>query len=574
MLAINSIHSHLPTGGSSAKAGRATTRAAEAPGSAPQMIDVMQPAAPEPRVLICDKIADDGVAILRRHATVDIHLGLKPEELIAAVPSYDAIVVRSQTRITAEVIAAGHRLRVIGRAGVGVDNIEVDAATRQGVVVVNAPMAVNVAAAEHALAMMLALARQIPMADASVRAGLWERSRFMGVEVRGKVLGVIGLGNIGSEFARRAAALDMRVLAMDPFVSAEYAERLGAELATLDEILRQADFISVHVPLTAATRGLIGDRELQLARRGVRLVNCARGGIIDEQALYRALESGQVAGAALDVFTQEPPKDNPLTTHPRVVVTPHLGASTEEAQVTAAVDVANQVVAVLFGQPARYAVNMPSIRPEALTKLAPYMVLAEKLGHLLSQLAVGPTTRLDISYAGEIAEYDTAVLRAAAVNGLLKEASEHVNLVNALVVARGRGLHIVEQKSVEPAETYSNQITLRVDTPGSFVQEVAGTITNGEPHVVRVNDYHVDIVATDGYLLFCHHNDRPGVIGRIGMLLGNRDINISFMQVGRRQARGEAMMVLGLDELILEDDELFQRILAAGDIQTARIVRL
>ena len=527
------------------------------------------------RVLVCDPIAADGIRLLRECALVDVRTGLKPDQLALAVDGYDGLVVRSQSRVSADVVEAATRLRVIGRAGVGVDNIDVDAATRKGIVVVNAPTAVNVAAAEHALAMMLALARHIPQADASLRAGRWERSRFVGVELRGKTLGVVGLGNIGSELARRAAALDMNVLAADPFVSEEYARRLDVHLVPLETLIREADFISVHVPLTPATRGLIGERELAAAKPGVRLINCARGGIVDERALLSALESRRVAGAALDVFTQEPPTGNPLLAHPRVVVTPHLGASTEEAQVGAAIEVAEQVIAVLRGQPARYAVNVPAMRPEALAALAPYLHLAEKLGQLLAQLEAGPFDRLEIAYSGEIADFDTTALKAAAVHGLFREASpDRVNLVNALLVARNRGLHVAEQKSDEPADNYTNLISLRVDSAGSFVRQVAGTVINGDPHIVRVDDYRVDVVPGGGYLLFCHHTDRPGVIGRIGTLLGNHDVNISFMQVGRRQPRGEAMMVLGLDEHISEDDELFRRILEAGDVQAARLVRL
>lgn len=528
-----------------------------------------------PKVLICDPIAPDGIRLLRDYAAVDVRTSLTPEQLAQAVGGYEGLIVRSQTRVTADVIEAATRLRVVGRAGVGVDNIDVDAATRKGIVVVNAPTAVNVAAAEHALGLMLALARHIPQADASLRAGRWERGQFVGVELRGKTLGIVGLGNVGSELARRAEALEMRMLAADPFVSEEYARRLGVSLVSLETVLHEADFISFHVPLTPLTKGLIGERELAAVKPGVRLINCARGGIIDERSLLQALDSGRVAGAALDVFAQEPPFASPLASHPRVVATPHLGASTEEAQIGAAIEVAQQVVAVLQGQPARYAVNVPSIRPETLASLAPYLRLAEKLGHLLAQLGTGPVSRLEISYSGEIASFDTTPLKAAVVNGLLREASpERVNLVNALLVARNRGLHVVEQKSEEPSDNYTNLIALRIDGAGSFIRKVAGTVINGDPHVVRVDEYRVDVVPTGTYLLFCHHTDEPGVIGRIGMLLGNHDVNISFMQVGRLRRRGEAMMVLGLDEPISEDDELFRRILEEGSIRAARLVRL
>jgi D-3-phosphoglycerate dehydrogenase len=526
-------------------------------------------------VLVCDAIAPEGLELLQSHLEVDVRTGLSPAALVGTVPGYAGIVVRSQTNVTAEVIQAATGLRVIGRAGVGVDNIDVDAATRKGVIGVNSPMAVNAAAAEHALALMLALARQIPQADASLRAGRWERGAFTGIELRGKTLGVIGLGNIGSELASRAAALGMRVLGVDPYVSDEYAMRLGVTRADMPTLLKESDFISVHVPLTPTTRGMLGERELAAAKPGVRIINCARGGIVDERALLKALDSGQVAGAGLDVFAQEPPIGNPLVGHPKVVATPHLGASTAEAQISAALEVAEQVVSVLEGRPARFAVNVPSMRPEVLATLGPYLDLADRLGNVLAQLDVGPIERLTISYSGEAAELETTPLRAAVLHGLLREASpEHVNLVNALLVARNRGLHVVERRSDEPTDNLSNLISITAEPDGAFFHTVAGSIINGQPHLVRINDYRVDVVSNGGYMLLCYHTDRPGVIGAIGTLLGDRDVNISFMQVGRLRPRGEALMVLGLDEPISEDDELFHRILEVGAIRMAKLVRL
>jgi D-3-phosphoglycerate dehydrogenase / 2-oxoglutarate reductase len=528
-----------------------------------------------PRVLVCDAIAPEGLELLQRHLEVDVRIGLSSAALAGVIAGYAGLVVRSQTKVTAEVVEAATCLRVIGRAGVGVDNIDVEAATRKGVIVVNSPMAVNAAAAEHALALMFALARQIPLADASLRAGRWERGAFTGIELRGKTLGVIGLGNIGSELASRAVALEMRVLGLDPYVSDEYANRLGITRADLPTLLKESDFISVHVPLTPATKGMIGERELAAAKPGVRIINCARGGIVDERALLKALDSGQAAGAGLDVFAQEPPIGNPLIGHPKVVATPHLGASTAEAQIGAALDVAEQVIAVLDGRPARFAVNVPAIRPEALATLRPYLELADRLGNVLAQLDVGPIERLVISYSGEAAELETTPLRAAVLHGLLREASpERVNLVNALLVARSRGLHVLERRSDEPTDDVTNLISITAEPDGAFFHTVAGTVINGQPHLVRINEYRVDIVASGGYVLLCHHVDRPGVIGAIGTLLGNRDVNISFMQVGRLNPRGEALMVLGLDEPISEDDELFHRILEVGAIRTAKLVRL
>lgn len=532
-----------------------------------------------PVVLVCDDIAEDGLRLFEGQAEVVVKTGLKGGDLLDAVADCDALLVRSQTKVTAEVIAAAKRLRIIGRAGVGVDNIDVPAATSRGIIVVNSPMAVNIAAAEHALALMLSLARNVPQGNASLRDGRWDRSKFLGVEVRGKTLGVIGLGNIGSEFARRGAALEMRVLGYDPYVSAEVASRLGVELADVDAILKEADFVSVHVPLTEKTRGLIGERELAIAKPGIRLINCARGGIIDEAALLKALEDGRVAGAALDVFTQEPPIGNPLVSHPRVVVTPHLGASTEEAQVNAAIQVTQQVVAVLGGQPARFAVNVPSIRPEVMTELEPYLGLAEALGDLLARLHDGQVACVEIGYSGDAANFDTALLRAAALKGILGRALlERINLVNAQLVARNRGIQVIETKSGQPAENYTNLISVRVVGRGGRLKlggsQVSGTLVNGVVHIVGVNGYRMDIVPSGDYVLFCHYKDRPGVIGRIGTLLGERSVNISFMQVGRREARGEAMMVLGLDEDVSGDSQLFGQILEAGDVQHAQLVKL
>lgn len=529
----------------------------------------------EPRILVCEPIAEDGLRLLRQHARVDVRLDLGAR-LREAIDGYEGLIVRSQTRVSAEVIHAATRLRVIGRAGVGVDNIDVEAASARGIVVVNAPTAANVAAAEHTLALLLALARHIPQADASVKAGRWERSRFLGVEVRGKTLGIIGLGHIGSEVARRAGGLGMRVIAYDPYVSPEYALKLNVTLVDLDTLLQQSDFLTVHVPLTPATRGLIGARELARTKRGVRIINCARGGIIDEVALAAALRSGQVAGAALDVFTTEPPENSPFITDPdlrqRVVLTPHLGASTEEAQISAAVEVAEQVIAVLQGLPARYAVNAPAILPEQLQALAPYIRLAERLGRLFAQLSNGQLRHLEILYEGEIAEYDTTPLKAAVVKGYLQTVSpEHITLTNALLMARVRGLTVVEHRQTAPAENYANLLTVRT-AAAQFVHQLSGTVVSGEPYIVRINQYWVHVLPTEGYLLICYHIDRPGIVGKIGTLLGAADINISFMQVGRRTRRGEAMTVLGLDEPVPED--LYHRLIAEAGLLAAKLVQL
>lgn len=523
------------------------------------------------KILVSDRIAEDGINILRQSAEVDVKLGLSPEELKKAIDGYDALVVRSETKVTADVISHAGRLQVIGRAGVGVDNIDLEAASRRGIVVVNAPTSNTIAAAEHTIALMLSLARNIPQAHASLCSGEWQRSRFTGVEVRGKVLGIIGLGRIGSEVARRAQGLQMQVIGYDPFVSADYATRLGVAVVSLPELLRASDFVSLHAPLTATTRGILGAKEFSVMKPTARVINCARGGLIDEDALFEALEQGRLAGAALDVFAEEPPRACRLVGSDKVIVTPHIGASTREAQVGVAVDVANQVLAVLRGEPAVYAVNAPVFLPETLAALGPYLPVAEHIGSLFSQLQEGQVGPLEIVYNGEIAQYDTTPLTAAVLKGLLQPVSEdHVTLMNALLIAKGRGLAVREQKSGESVENYTNLIRLRSST-NQGIREVAGTMVHGETHIVRLNQYRVDVVPTGGYLLLAEHNDRPGIIGKVGTIMGKADINISFMQVGRIVPRGEALMVLSLDEPITP--EVLAAVKAEEDIVNVRAVR-
>ncbi len=524
------------------------------------------------RVLVSDPVAEDGVAYLRQQAKVDVKTGMRPEELIRIIPEYDALVVRSETKVTAEVIEAGSRLQVIGRAGVGIDNIDVAAATRRGIVVVNAPTGNNIAAAEHTLGMMLALARQIPQAYASLRAGEWKRSRFMGVELRDKLLGVVGLGKIGTEVARRAQGLEMRVIGYDPYLSVEHAKKLGVEAMGLDDLLQRADFVTLHVPLTPQTKALIGPEQLRRMKPTARLVNCARGGIVDEAALLEALDQGVIAGAALDVFAQEPlPADSPLLRHDKVVVTPHLAGSTHEAQVEVALDVAEQIVAVLQGRSARYAVNAPVIPPEAMSVLGPYMELAAKLGSLVTQLSEGQLRSIEVTYAGEIAELETAPLKAMVIKGLLQPIlAEEINLVNAPVIARSRGLDVAERKTAH-VNNYSNLITIQLDTDRSS-HVVAGTTMLGEPHLVRVDEYWVDVVLAGGVMLFSYHRDRPGMIGHVGTVLGKANVNISFMAVGRLAPKGEALMVIGVDDPVGSD--LVEQLLAVPDIHAIRTVKI
>ena len=524
------------------------------------------------RVLVSDALSEEGISLLRQGAEVDVRLKMPPAQLLDIIGGYDALVVRSETKVTGAVIEAGTKLRVIGRAGVGVDNIDVETATRRGILVVNAPTAVTAAAAEHTIALMLALARHLPEANNSVKRGEWQRSRFLGVEVRGKALGLVGIGNIGGEVAHLAKGLRMRVLAYDPFVSSEYAARIGIELMPLQELLQTADFVSVHVPLTATTRGMIGANELSLLKPTARIINCARGGIIDEAALLKALDEGNLAGAALDVFVQEPPVDSPLLASPKVVATPHLGASTEEAQVTAAIEVANQVLAALRGDAVKYAVNAPAMQPETLAALGPYIDLAEKLGQLFNQIGTAQLSSIEVVYNGEIAELNTASVKASLVKGILESVCEDpINIVNALLLAKARGVQIVEAKSTEMVENYTNLVTLRV--PGAKgVQELSGTVVRGRPHIVRINQHWVDVVPTSGYVLFTEHDDRPGVIGKVATLLGEAGINISYIQASRVNGRGEQMMVLGVDDAI--SDEVFKQILEINEIRSAKVAKL
>ena len=400
-------------------------------------------------VLVCDPIAEDGITLLKRFgAEVDVRTGLTADELRAAVDSYEALIVRSETHLTREVIEAAGKLQVIGRAGIGVDNIDVQAATEKGVVVVNAPTGNIISAAEHTIALILTLARHIPEANASLKGGRWERKRFLGLEVRGKTLGIIGLGQVGSEVARKARGLEMRVVAHDPFVPDERARSLGVELISLEELLRESDFLTIHTTLTEGTRHLIGEEELRQMKPTARIINTARGGIVDEGALDAALKDGRLAGVALDVFETEPLTSHPLFENDKAVVTPHLGASTAEAQERVAVDVAEQIIAVFKGEPAQYAVNAPLISPETYTYLAPYVPVASKTGSLAVQLYEGQMGKIEVDYSGEIAQHDVTPLKAAIVGGLLAPISEeHVNVVNVDVVVQRRGMEMTEVRS-------------------------------------------------------------------------------------------------------------------------------
>ena len=557
------------------------------------------------KILITDRIAKEGIDLLHHElpeAQIDERPGLKPDILKAIIGGYDALIVRSETQVTGDILAAATRLKIVGRAGVGVDNIDIEAATRLGIMVVNSPTGNIIAAAEHTITMLMALARQIPAANSSIKAGKWEKSRFLGVEVRNKVLGIIGLGKVGTEVARRALGLEMQVIAFDPYVAPEHARKLGVTMSSMEEVLKKADFITLHTSLTSGpsgTKGLIGVHELQLLKPGARLINCARGGLIEEEALLNALNENRLAGVALDVFSQEPIRDNvilkQLLTHERVIATPHLGASTEEAQIGVATDVAEQIVSVLHGNFPRAAVNAPLILPETLQVLQPYMCLVEQMGRLYTQLQPGPLNKIEFSCSGDIATYDLRPLQAALIKGLLESISDaHVNMINAPLLAKQWGLEIIEQKSTTPAE-FANLITLRMvnvngyassfaGKPGSgdeHVEVLSGTVMHGEPRIVRVGRYWAEFVP-QGYILFCRNLDIPGMIGRVGTILGKANVNIRHMDVGPivrtprqrdpQQPPDTALMIVSVDDPI--PPWALQEISAAGDIFGLTVVNL
>jgi D-3-phosphoglycerate dehydrogenase / 2-oxoglutarate reductase len=497
------------------------------------------------RVLVAEALAEEGVSLLRAEHDVDVRTGLPREELLAALPEYDALLVRSQVQVDAEAILAGRRLAVIGRAGVGVDNIDIPAATAAGITVVNAPTGNTIAAAEHTLALLMALARRIPAADASVRRGEWKRSAFTGRELRGRTIGIIGLGKIGMAVASRARGLEMEILGHDPFVTEEAAGLHGIRLATVAEILRTADAVTVHVPLTRSTRGLIGADELATMKPDAFLINVARGGVVDEEALAAALAEGRLGGAAVDVFGTEPP--NPelaLRSAPNTILTPHLGASTEEAQTRVAVEAAEQVLDVLAGRPARYAVNAPLLTPETAQALAPFLPLARTLGQFYAQFAPD-LSNLTLEVAGELAAYDAAPLVAAALGGILEtDTEERVNVVNASHLAKARGIALVERKT-PVAGRYASLLTL------SGSATVAGTVASGESRLVRLGEHAMDL-APAPHMLVSRHSDQPGTIGRVGHALGEADVNISSMHLARSRPRAEAFMILALDDPVPE----------------------
>ena len=527
-----------------------------------------------PKVLIADSISQRGVDELSRDGALEVTIrtGLSERELVELIPPFSALVVRSQTKVTADILNAGARLRVVGRAGVGVDNVDVEAATRRGIIVLNAPGGNTVSTAEHAFSLLLSVARKIPQADANVRSKKWDKKDFQGVELYNKTLGIIGMGRIGSELSRRAIAFGMRVVAYDPYLSATRARSLQVELVDdLDDLLTGADFISLHTPLTAETRHLLDFARLQKTKNGVRIINCARGGLIDEEALAKALQDRHLAGAALDVFETEPlPIDSPLRSAPNLILTPHLGASTSEAQESVGIEIAQSIRAALLEGTIRNAVNMPSLDAKTLAIIGPHLRFGEKLGRFLSQIAPKRSDALNINYSGKVNEVDTTAITRSILKGFLQIAGgSDVNEVNAPAFAESLGLKVSESRLSAPGD-YTDMLELSVTGEGKTVS-VGGAFFGATPRIVSVNRRPVE-ARPHGVVLVLENTDRPGMVGRIGMLLGNHGVNIATMSLSRNQAGGTALTVLNLDTA--PDLALLEQIRASEDIHSAQVIEL
>ncbi|MET0744452.1 MAG: phosphoglycerate dehydrogenase [Microvirga sp.] len=526
-----------------------------------------------PRVLISDALSPAAVQIFKdRGVEVDFQpdLGKDKDRLAAVIGDYDGLAIRSATKVTAKILEQARNLKVIGRAGIGVDNVEIPAATARGIIVMNTPFGNSITTAEHAIAMMFALARQIPQADASTQAGKWEKNRFMGVELTAKTLGVIGCGNIGSIVADRGIGLRMRVIAFDPFLSPERAIELGVEKVELDDLLRRADVITLHVPMTEKTRNILSAENLAKTRKGVRIINCARGGLVDEAALRAALDSGHVAGAAFDVFTAEPATENPLFGHPNVVCTPHLGAATTEAQENVALQVAEQMSDYLLQGAIQNAVNFPSITAEEAPRLKPFVALAEKLGSFIGQLTEAPIRGIRIEYEGAVADMNTRALTSAAVTGVLRPFLQDINMVSAPVVARERGITVEEVKRENAARDYESFIRIVVDAEDT-TRHAGGTVfQDGKPRVTEIRDIAVDAEFAP-HMIYVRNDDKPGFIGRFGTLLGESGVNVATFALGRDRPGGDAICFVSVDEAVSED--LLRRIEDIPQVKRARSVR-
>ena len=522
-----------------------------------------------PKVLISDQLSERALDIFKsRGLEVDFRPGMSAAEQIAIIGNYDGLAIRSATKVTADMLAAASNLKVIGRAGIGVDNVDVAAATARGIVVMNTPYGNTITTAEHAIAMLFATARQIPAADASTQAGKWEKSRFMGVELTGKTLGLIGCGNIGSIVAERALGLRMRVLAFDPFLSENRARDLGIEKGELDQVLSRSDFITLHTPMTDQTRGMLNKTSLAKCKPGVRIVNCARGGLVVEEDLAEALKSGLVAGAAFDVFTVEPAKENPLFGAPNFIATPHLGAATEEAQENVALQVAEQMSDYLLSGAVSNAINMPSISAEDAPKLKPYMELAARLGSFAGQLTETGLRKVTLTYRGQVAALNTKPLTAIALEGLLKPHVDSINMVNAPLMARERGIEVTEISN-EEIENYQATITVSVETDRRQ-RSASGAIFGGAPRLVQMHDARME-AELKGFMLFVRNQDKPGFIGRLGSTLGNAGVNIANFHLGRAEGDGSAVALIQLDSAC--PPEVLQTLENLPDVLTVKTLQ-
>ena len=527
-----------------------------------------------PKVFVADPVSKTGVEALAEGGVVEVVVktGLKEEELIKIIPEFHGLVVRSQTKVTPAVFAAAKNLKVVGRAGVGIDNVDVEAATKHGVIVMNAPGGNTISTAEHAFSLMLATARYIPQADASMKAGKWDRKKFEGVELHGKTIAILGMGRIGTEVARRAIAFGMKVLAYDPYISASKAKSLQVEVVDkVDDILPQADFITVHMPLTEETRHMIGAKQLPLLKKGVRIVNCARGGLIDEDVLAEGLKSGQIGGAALDVFEVEPlPAEWPHRDVPNLVLTPHLGASTAEAQELVGIEIAEAVRATLLRGEIRNSVNMPNIDAKTISTLGPWIELGGKLGLFLAQIAPKRAEKLNIRYSGRLVDHDLTAVTRALVTGYLRHIhGDEVNPVNAPAILRNLGLEIVETRESEAGE-FTDLIEASIEQDGVSAS-VGGTLYGSKPRIVTINGRFVEGVPS-GILLLLENRDRPGIVGHLGTILGQNKVNIASMSLSRNEVGGQALTLLNLDSA--PDEALLSKVTSDADISSAKVIRL
>jgi len=526
------------------------------------------------KILISDKLAEEGVSILKavKEFQVDCKYGIKPEELKSIIKDYDALIIRSGTTVTADIIEAADKLKFIGRAGVGLDNVDLPAATKKGIVAMNTPAGNTTSTAEHTMSMILALTRNIPQAHASLKSGKWERAKFMGVELSGKTIGIVGLGRIGSAVARMARSFGMKIIAYDPFISMEIASKMEVEMVELKDIYTRADYITIHTPKSTETKNLISDKEFALMKKGVRIVNCARGGIIDEAALAKAAKEGKIAGFALDVFEEEPlPADHPLLKFDNGIVTPHLGASTSEAQVNVAIEIAETVRNALLGKGIVNAANFPSVDAAAYKILEPYISLGERMGRFAGQLIQGRMQEIKITYSGSIIQYRVTPVSMSMVYGLLSPIlGDTVNFINAVEVAKERAIKVEEVQSTKEEE-FVNLVSLKVKTDKETFS-LWGTLSgNKQPRIVKINSNYVE-VTPNGYMLFINNNDKPGIVGAIGTILSGDDINIAGITLGRESEGGVAISVVNVDSEV--SDKVLEKLRKTKDILFVKLIKV